>query len=254
MSALGELQLVFWQCVRHRPSPTAVDVANLFVGDDRLDAEERIEIYRKAYWYRQIDALADLFPKLYAILGAQRFAEMASAYLAEHPSRSGILERVGAELSSFLARQGPFHSSLSPLAAFEHLRIESLLSEDSPVLKQSEVDVDSFGPSCLRFSRSLRRISLPRRSLAQWEGGADGERPDDAVVVEVAVSRRGFTIFHVELEADEAAALDLARSGASVDDCLEAFAGHKSPESRAAEVLVEWFRREWLSTIEGVLR
>ncbi len=50
------------------------DVARAFIApNSRLSAFERLEIYNRQYWFRVLGALAEDFPALRAVIGAQAF-------------------------------------------------------------------------------------------------------------------------------------------------------------------------------------
>ena len=59
-------------------------VAETFIApNNRLTAFERLELYNRQYWYRLLDALADDFPALRAVLSPARFESLSIAYLKD---------------------------------------------------------------------------------------------------------------------------------------------------------------------------
>lgn len=88
-----------------------------------LRAAERIEIYRRSYWCRLLDSLAEDFPGLAAVVGQQGFLKLARAYLWECPSRSWTLRDLGSRLEAWLARHREF-AGARPDLAIEMARLE----------------------------------------------------------------------------------------------------------------------------------
>jgi len=100
------------------------DIAAEFVKpNDRLTSAERLEIYSRSYWYRLLNCMHDDCPALRALLGEDRFARLARAYLARHPSRSFTLRNLCARLEAFVAsrpRLAAPHAALArEVARFE---------------------------------------------------------------------------------------------------------------------------------------
>jgi hypothetical protein len=62
--------------------------AGFIAPNSRLTAFERLEIYNRQYWFRVLDALAEDFPALRAVVGSRAFEELSIEYLTAHPSRS----------------------------------------------------------------------------------------------------------------------------------------------------------------------
>jgi len=73
--------------------------------NDRLTSFERLEIYNRTYWYRILDCFYDDYPGLRAVIGAQKFDQLARAYLAKYPSISFTLRNLGSRLEKFLRAQ-----------------------------------------------------------------------------------------------------------------------------------------------------
>ena len=80
-----------------------------------LTAADRLDIYADMYPLRMQEALADDYPALAAFLGDERFERLVRDYVADHPSTSFTLARLGDELPRFVAGWGT--SRLRPLLA-----------------------------------------------------------------------------------------------------------------------------------------
>ena len=115
------------------PHPFTPRPDALVVSDARASAEERVQVYANMYRLRIAEALESQFPRVARRLGAQAFAELAFAYVTEHPSRHPSLRFIGAALPDWLARR---HRSLglSDLARLEWARADVFDVVDEPTL------------------------------------------------------------------------------------------------------------------------
>ena len=68
--------------------PMTAVAASFIAPNSQLTPFERLEIYNRQYWYRVLDALAEDFPVLRAVVGGRAFEQLSIAYLTAHPSRS----------------------------------------------------------------------------------------------------------------------------------------------------------------------
>ena len=99
------------------------EVGEIIKPNDRLSPVERLEIYAKSYWYRILDALADDFPGLRAIVGSRAFTKLARAYLTEMPSQSFTLRDLGSRLAGWL-EEHPEYAGRNPVLARDMVRLE----------------------------------------------------------------------------------------------------------------------------------
>ena len=67
------------------------EVHELVVGDARLSAVERLEIYANMYFFRIRDVLRDEFPRTAALLGDSAFHDLVVDYLAAIPPEPSLL-------------------------------------------------------------------------------------------------------------------------------------------------------------------
>ena len=98
--SLRELQALFWRAIAETPGTLAPRPALLAVAEPSaaLDAPARLSVYADAYFWRLRDVLAENFPQVAAALGAERFHELARAYLKGHPSEDASVRHVGRHL------------------------------------------------------------------------------------------------------------------------------------------------------------
>lgn len=240
--SLDEIQKAFYRAVRFDPTPT--DALRHFAGDTRLNAESRIGIYRSMYWFRQVSALAESFPRLRERLGEEHFTKLACRYLRRYPSRHGTLEHLGASLPRFMIDDTPEQSSLARL---EWARNLALLAPDAArVGSMGEAVPATFARARLRFAPSLALVESDGDALCAF----DATWPRSTTPVPVAVFRKGFNVRHLAVPECEARALSKALAGAKVEEVLCDFTTDASSTHQAFEMLRGWLSRKWIETIE----
>jgi hypothetical protein len=246
--SLAEMQRVFWRAVRFDPAPPQVD--DVFVSRGRLSARDRLALYRRMYWFRQVDALYETFPILADRLGEQAFSKLASAFIAVSPSEHHALEHLGERLPAFMRGRGneliaADAAVWADLAELEWAQCAALLAPDpEAVATLADLPLDRFAFVRLEFVPSLVVCSVTPAALAilrqldraQSELPAEqGSEPQTTLVW-----RPHFHARDRALAADEAEALSRARLGATLDEVCLAFADTKSPTERAALVITRW--------------
>ena len=97
--------------------------ARLIKPNERMTSFERLEIYRRQYWFRLLAGLAEDFPGLQAILGNRRFEALCKAYLTDCPSRSFTLRDLGGQLETWL-RKNPRWAGSRQAMALDMVRLE----------------------------------------------------------------------------------------------------------------------------------
>ena len=95
---------------------------DIVLGDERLSAEARVDIYANMYFYRLLDALKEDFPATLAVLGADNFHNLVTGYLLEYPPTEPSLYYCGRHLAAYLRdhplREGaPFIADLAAARA-----------------------------------------------------------------------------------------------------------------------------------------
>ena len=95
-------------------------LARVIAGDDRLSAEERVNIYANMYFYRILEVLEEDFPATRAVLGPERFHNLVTGYLIEYPPAHFSISYAGNHLADFLGdhplrEEFPFLENLARL-------------------------------------------------------------------------------------------------------------------------------------------
>src|SRR5258707_4077788 len=140
MLSLHELQSRFFASLARSPGagPVSFDplVVAIVEGRNQLKSAARIDIYAQMYYARLFEVMKGDFPRTAAILGCDRFHEMVSAYLAQHPTTHPSLRRLGRLFPAFL-RSRPENVDLpclDELAALEWARVEVFDAPDAAPL------------------------------------------------------------------------------------------------------------------------
>ncbi len=129
----------------------------------RLEAGERLAIYRRSYWARVRDAVAEDYPALRRVVGGPRFGELLDAYLQAHPSRSWTLRNLSRALPEWLAAHAQF-AGRNWRAAVDVARLEWAYIESFDAASLAPLDAEAvarLGPeSRLRLQPHLRLLAL----------------------------------------------------------------------------------------------
>jgi len=225
---LAETQRLFWDLLRGERRPLEG-----FVGTAELSASDRVAIYARMFLDRQVEALQESFPKVRAALGDDAFSEVASRYVLAHPSDHPDLGQIGRRFAGFLER-----ADLADLARLEWARSEVFEAPHAEALSGEEFaklaqDAAAFVTHRVRLIPALRLLRLGHDVGPLWDGSAKAapERPSRLVVW-----RAGFEVFHVEVDAGEADAVQLAIDGAPLGEVC----GALGDPARAVETLQGW--------------
>lgn len=219
----------------------------------RLNSAARLAIYQDAYRLRLTEFLANDYPALAAVLGDEDFAALASAYIDATPSLHRNARWYGTRLPDFLAAQPPWSELriFADLAAFERALADAFDAADSPGLGADALASLSEGERPrlrLDFAPSVSVLSLAKQTGALYEAVIEGAEPTmpDGGDEETILVWRDATLSPVYriLEADEASALSVARSGATLADICALLALRHTEVTAAhmaALFLARWF-------------
>lgn len=260
---LAEIQGLFWRMIaapegvaraleesRASGSGDAEAVEEVFAGDERMSAAERLDLYANMYFFRLKDALREDVPRTAAALGEARWHNLVTDYLIAHPSRHWSLRWAGQQLPAFL-RSHPYGRDLpwlADLALLEWSHADALQAVDVPQLGPDDLAaVEPERWPLLRFVPvpGARLLDLSWDVLAAWdalgeleEGKAD-ELPEVAErEVAVLVWREGFDARHEEVAAAEVPAVRLLLGAQPFAEVCEACGGPDEEPEAAAQKAV----------------
>lgn len=220
--SLAETQALFWQAVRAKRAPRYL--GELFVSRGALDAVQRMQIYRAAYWARHEKALQESFPVLFDQVGSRVFRRLVAGYIESHPSRETAIERAGHAFARYVACNallGARADELGRLAQLEWARVLAVLADDAE-LRFVARDLGAPGAT-ERALRMLPSLSLVRAlATAVWRG------------------RQG--TLELCVAGDEALALERALAGETLSTICTELDG----AARAEQVIAGWIARGWI--------
>lgn len=220
---LHDHQRVFWQSVRTRPGPPELEA--VFVSRGALSAHQRLEIYRTAYWVRQVQALRELFPAVVAATGDARFAQLASRFVAEQPSTHWALERIGPPFVDWLREKSGFGG----VAALDWARFAVFVAPDVELVDREALRARPLDAWVVRTGQHVAACAV------------------DASHEQRCVWRQGFRVFDAPLPLNEANALAAASRGVDFPTWCQLVVGDDvhGPDFVLA-TLERWLSRGWL--------
>jgi len=255
--SLADTQAAFFALVTQPQTIRRGRALELFSGTPELPADERVRIYANMYLWRLVDALRNEFPKLAAALGDEYFLALMEKYLRRHPSEHPDVGLVGRRLVRFL-REHPDsnrRADLADLAELEQVRSQVFLEADAEPIEASAIA--ALGP--INFARARLRL-VPALQLRHFEyevallwRSLDDEQPPpppQRSPNEVAIWRKGFSVFHVVLTMEEAEALRRAMQGAPLEEVCAVYSHHDLPVQAAFAALSSWFGESWVAALE----
>lgn len=235
---------------RERGAGAPRDPDEIIVGDERLSAAARLEIYANAYFYRILDCLREDFPATLAVLGADNFHNLVTGYLIEYPPTEPSIFCAGRYLADFLRthpmrQRWPF---IAELARLERTLAEVFHAADAPALDADAmraVAPDDWPALVIRTRPAVAildcqwRVDELRRAVEdKGEWSAPARSPTSVVVW-----RQNSRVYHRELERSERTALGLAADSASfaaMCDAVAAEAGEENPVALINRLLARW--------------
>jgi hypothetical protein len=243
--SLLELQRQFAASIMTPLAPSPKE-APFIKPNDRLTPLERLDIYRRSYWARILDALLDDFPGLCAILGPRAFRRLSKAYLSDSPSCSFTLRDLGSRLEAWL-REHPAFGGENLDLALDMVRLEWAHIEAFDGAAEKPLgpeDLLELGPDMTFGLQPHLRLLEVRYPVDDLRIRAQKSRPvrpvsprrtgRGAAPIALAVHRADFTVFYRRLAVDELRILSALRQGTSIGEAVAAMEG--SPD-----LIETWF-------------
>jgi hypothetical protein len=182
-------------------------------------------VYAEAYLSRLAEALANDYPVLQALLGADDFDALAHRYALVHPSGHYSIRWFGRHLPAFLRTAAPFaeEPQLAELATVEWLLGEAFDASGATALDRSamrRIPEAAWDRLTFCFHPSLRRTDLHFDVFGLWHAlSRQGVCPAwlrNDVAQPWLVWRQGLNVRYRVMDAAEAIALDALRAGATL--------------------------------------
>lgn len=232
------------EALQRRFYAAATGAAPLSTAEDLIAAgPSGLATYRRMYRDRLIEALAEDYPKLVAVLGA-RWQALVTDYVRAHPPAHPDLREAGRGLAGFL--EGSGRDAEADLARLEWARADVFFGPDAAPLRLDElaaVAPEAFPHVPLSLVPSHAIVAVTSNADDVWSRLEDGEPPPPfaGAARRLCVWRRGaMTVVHRTLDPDEAPCLALLARGATFAQVCELLASAAEPAARATELLVRW--------------
>jgi hypothetical protein len=224
----------------------------LVLGDERLGALERIDIYANAYLYRLLDCLNEEFPATLAVMGPDNFAALGRDYLLRYPPSEPSIVHAGRYLATFLrdhrlARRWPF---IAELARLERAILDVFYARDAPALNVEalrKIPSQQWPELKLRTHPAVEIVQGEWRVadvLSVVESGHDWSEPGHQSAA-VIVWRQDAQVHYRDLPEVEARALALLSKGATFAAICEAIAA--DPERPDQTTMIGQMLARWLA-------
>jgi hypothetical protein len=254
---LREVQACFWRSIAGKPGAHDFEpglVAEIEPSHTQNPAQ-RLEVYADAYFLRLRDVLAQDFPRIAKLLGAEAFDRLARGYLKAHPSTDPSVRHLGRAMAGFIRNQEGMAPWLADLAVLEWARINAFdAPDDEPLTVAKLAAIDPAGWPQLRLApvRSLEILCAAwpvHRIWAEEEpenpgpaetlSGAQGRPPHWRIRV---WRRTDFSVMHAPMDERESAAMRLMLAGETFGDICQVFADLEQQQAaqEAGALLLRW--------------
>ena len=229
----------------------------IVLGDARLAAEARVDIYANMYFYRLLDALKEDFPATLAVLGDDNFHNLVTGYILEHPPTEPSLYYCGRYLADYL-RDHPMREDapfIADLAQLERASVEVFHGADASLLEPDALRTiaPADWPSLvLGIHPSAQILALDWRVLDLLSAVEENRpwQPADQGAVKVLAWRRNARVFYRYLESVEADALEAASRGATFAEICDVVTAHddiQDPVAAINRMLARWLSDQLLT-------
>lgn len=248
MSRLLEVQRHFQAYVLGEEATPPPSVAS----DALAGAAERLGIYAEGVRLRFLDVLAQDYPGVRGLVGADAFETLARGYAAEHPSTVPSIRWYGRFLPRFLARSPDWrsHPWIAEMARFEWCKGELLDAADALPIGVDDIAAippERWAGMQPRPVPATRRLELGWNTPVLWRflesEGSPGERLRRVPTQPWLLWRNGITLHWRSLEATEAWAFDAMSRDVTFGAICEELGrrdGEAEAPLRAATLLKQW--------------
>jgi hypothetical protein len=224
-------------------------------GNERVEPDEQLDIYRRQFWMRHDDSLREDFPGLLHIVGEDGWDAFLRAYLAACPPSDPSLRELPFAARAFAATWPGFPEGRADLARamidYELAFVEVFDGPDPeplPAERVAAVPADAWETTRIVLSPIVRRLRLayPVHQLRfAIRGGESPTLPDAPAPVDVLLFRRRDVVCFEEIDPDASALLDaLGRGVPLVPACAALTEGRPEADvERIGAAVGGWFKR-----------
>ena len=215
-------------------------------------AQQRIGVYRDAYFLRLAEALASNYPAIALYMGEPDFTVLAQAYTTAYPSRHASIRWFGDRLDVFLGSQAPWSSNpvLHELARFEWALRHTVDAADAPALTFEALQAlppEHWPELLLTLQPAVTLLHLDWNTPAVWRCLVDEQplsAPQPGAHHWLVYRRQDLMAMWRSAAPDEARLLLLISNGITFADLCDVMAEHngqtESIPAQAAALLRQW--------------
>ncbi len=246
----------------HRHGPTAEAAEVHVLPSATLTAAERLAIYADMHVARLVNVLAEDYPAVRALAGADEFEALARGYLADHPPRSFTLSVLGRFFPDWIALTEGFERrglltdvarlELAMTRVFDASREDALSPADLAALPAS-----AWSDPRPRLIAALELLEFDHRANAIVRAVRQDEEmpPLDPARTQVVVWRKDDVVWRRDLDEPAFAALCALHDRASLADAIaaaeRAHGGDPAElETRVAQWMSDWSQDGLFSSID----
>jgi hypothetical protein len=224
------------------------DAARIVTPGPRLSAAERLAIYRDGYRGRLVECLADDYPGVRYLLGAETFESVVHAYIEQHPSQSPNLNAFGRSMPAFLAEHAT--PLAADLARLEWALVEAIHAAASPPLTIDRLEHMSpaqWTNALLVPAASVRVLRFAYPADVFYQAFRSDEQPPAPGPAPSAtlVHRRGWVVWRTELSPPMARLLEALASRVPLGEALRAAMADEDEGTQTS--VTRWFQ-EWVAS------
>ena len=258
MSQLAQLQADFQAYliddIRGRSFTEAI------VNDTKVGVKKRLSIYADAYRLRIIEALANTYPKLQALLGEALFNKTARSYIIEHPSTFRNMRWYGHEMRAHLLYTLPEYPIAAEMAAFEWALGLAFDSADTPILALQDlanIPPENWADLRFKFQPAIQVLPLRWNTIAVWKALDAEEQPPVLEQLSIYTTwliwRKNYNAQFRSMEELEVLALHLAMTNASFGETCEKLLEVMNDDATmlAAQYLAGWLEAGMISELQA---
>ena len=229
----------------------AHDLEAVILGDQRLSAVERLDIYANMYFYRILDVLREDYPRVVAMVGDSAFHDLVTDYLLARRPRNPSLREAGAHLSEYLGQHalGIARPWLAQVAYLERTHRELFDGPDAPTLTLhalQELSADVFATLAVRLCPTHVIIDSSFALSRIWNACLSRPVEPEPRYERLLVWRQGFEVRHRAIDdASEAVMLAVAARGTTMSELCQAMTAHAQSDTgniaaSAFQILARW--------------
>lgn len=154
----------------------------------KLSPKDRLAVYNEQYWFRYLTLMQGDYPLLSRYMGLWEFNKLVTQYLTKNPSKSILLQLLGAGFPKFLSEfniEDPvLREQYIEMATLDRLWSDVFLSRGAISWVPTEVELQSLESNCLEFHPSFKLykeswncVNLRKKALALEGEEALSEQP-----------------------------------------------------------------------------